>query len=110
MVTAPELIEELEGVLRRDYIQALIRPQEGRALLDAIHLKAEILPPLGAVLVYTRDPKDDKFVACALVGDAEYVITVDKDLLVLETLVGIRMVTPGEFISDSDKDSGRGGQ
>ena len=97
MVTASELIEELAGVLERDYIQALIHPPEGQALLDAIHIKAEIVPPLGTIPTYSRDPKDDKFVACALVGEAEYIITVDKDLLVLEALQGVRMVTPDEF-------------
>ena len=97
MVTAPELVKELEDVLKRDTIQALIQPQEGQALLDAIDLKAEILPPLGRIPSYTRDPKDDKFVACALAGDAGYVVTVDKDILVLEALSGIQMVTPEEL-------------
>jgi putative PIN family toxin of toxin-antitoxin system len=97
MVTAPELVKELEDVLKRDTIQALIQPQEGQALLDAIDLKAEILPPLGRIPSYTRDPKDDKFVACALAGDAGYVVTVDKDILVLGALSGIQMVTPEEF-------------
>ena len=67
MVTALDLIAELEGVLKRDYIQTLIRTEEGQSLLDAITQKADILPPLGPVPTYTRDPKDDKFVACALV-------------------------------------------
>ena len=98
MVTAPELIEELEGVLERDYIQALIRPEEGQALLDAIYLKAEILSLPGTIPPYTPDPKDDKFVACALLGEAGYVITVDKDFLALETLGGVRTVTPHEFV------------
>ena len=98
VVTAPELIEELEGVLSRDYIQELVQPEEGQALLDAILLKAEILPSLGAVPAYTRDPKDDQFIACVLVGDARYVVTVDKDLLALETLEHIRIVTPEELI------------
>jgi putative PIN family toxin of toxin-antitoxin system len=97
VVTALELIEELAGVLERDYIQVLIHPPEEQALLDAIHIKAEIVPPLGTIPTYSRDPKDDKFVACALVGEAEYIITVDKDLLVLEALQGVRMVTPDEF-------------
>jgi len=97
MVTAPELVEELEGVLRRDDIRALIRPEEGELLLDAIYHKAEILPPLGPVPLYTRDPKDDKFVACALAGSAEYVITADKDILTLETAGDVRMVTPDQF-------------
>ena len=58
MVSAPELIKELEGVLSRDYIQTLIRPEEGQALLHAIHLKAETVGPLlGNVPPYTRDPK-----------------------------------------------------
>jgi putative PIN family toxin of toxin-antitoxin system len=97
MVTAPELIEELEGVLTREYIQELIQPEEGEALLDAICQKAGVLPPLGTVPPYTRDPKDDKFVACALAGSAGYVITVDKDILILETVGGVRMVTPYQF-------------
>jgi len=98
MVTAPELAKELEDVLKRDTIQALIQPQEGQALLDAIDLKAEILPPLGRIPSYTRDPKGDKFVACALAGDAGYVVTVDKDILVLGVLSGVYMVTPEEFV------------
>jgi putative PIN family toxin of toxin-antitoxin system len=98
MVTAPELIAELEGVLERDYIQTLIRIDEGRALLDAITQKADILPPLGPVPAYTRDPKDDKFVACALVGDAHYLITEDKDILVLEVVGDVRIVTPYDFL------------
>ena len=102
MVTAPELVKELEDVLKRDTIQALIHPQEGRTLLDAIYLKAEFLPSLGGVPPYTRDPKDDKFVACALAGDARYVVTVDKDVLALGTLSGVQMVTPEEFVRRTD--------
>jgi predicted nucleic acid-binding protein len=50
------------------------------------------------VLSYSRDPKDDKFVACALAGDADYVVTEDKDILVLEALAGVRLVTPYDFL------------
>ncbi|MBC7250378.1 MAG: putative toxin-antitoxin system toxin component, PIN family [Anaerolineae bacterium] len=97
MVTSPEIIAELEGVLARDYIQELIHPEEGQALLEAIHLRVEITPPLSDIPSYTRDPKDDKFIACALAGNAKYVITVDKDILILGTLMDIHMVTPDEF-------------
>jgi putative PIN family toxin of toxin-antitoxin system len=98
MVTALDLIAELEGALERDYIQTLIRTEEGQALLDAITQKADILPPLGPVPAYTRDPKDDKFVACALVGDANYLITEDKDMLILEVVGDVRIVTPYDFL------------
>ena len=98
MVTALDLIAELEGVLKRDYIQTLIRTDEGQALLDAITQKADILPALGPVPAYTRDPKDDKFVACALVGDADYLITEDKDMLVLRVVEDVRIMTPYDFL------------
>lgn len=70
-------------MLQRDYIKALIHAEEGQALLEAIYRKADILPQLGEILSFTRDPKDDKFIACALAGNAGYVVSVDKDLLVL---------------------------
>ena len=98
MVTAPDLIAELENVLGRAYIQTLIRPEEGEAILDAITLKADVLPPLGPVPAYTRDPKDDKFIACALAGDANYVISEDKDMLVLAVVGDVRIVTPYDFL------------
>jgi putative PIN family toxin of toxin-antitoxin system len=98
MVTALDLTAELEGVLKREYIPTLIRAEEGQALLDAITRKADILPPLGPVPAHTRDPKDDKFVACALVGDANYLITEDKDMLVLAVVGDVRIVTPYDFL------------
>ena len=105
MVTALDLIAELEGVLKRDYIQALIRAEEGQALLDAIAQKPDILPPLGPVPAYTRDPKDDKFVACALIGDANYLITEDRDMLVLEVVGDVRIVTPYGFLRTTPRRS-----
>jgi predicted nucleic acid-binding protein len=43
--------------------------------------------------------KDDKFVACALAGDAGYVITLDKDILALRALGDVHMMTPDEFLT-----------
>jgi putative PIN family toxin of toxin-antitoxin system len=99
MVMAPELIEELEGVLARDDIQALIQPEEGQVLLEAIESKAEMISSLGPIPSYTRDPKDDKFIACALAGGAEVVVSVDKDILTLGSLMTVQMMTPYEFVA-----------
>ena len=99
MVTAPELAAELADVLARDSMRKLIKPEEGHVLLEAIGRLADSLAALGPVPAYTRDPKDDKFVACAIAGDASYLVTEDKDLLVLATLAGISMVTPYDFVN-----------
>ena len=67
-------------------------------MLDAITLRADTLPPLGLVPAYTRDPKDDKFVACALIGGANYIISEDRDMLVLAVIGDVRIVTPYDFV------------
>lgn len=100
VVTAPELIAELEGVLGRPKMRRWILPEEGQVLLDVIALKAELVRVSGPVPSYTRDPKDDKFVACALVGNASHIITADVDLLNMVSLEGIRAVTPEVFVGD----------
>jgi putative PIN family toxin of toxin-antitoxin system len=45
----------------------------------------------------SRDPKDEKFIDCALSGKAEYLVTSDKDLLVLDDLVQFSIVKPRTF-------------
>ena len=100
MISAPELIGELREGLGRERKCNFIAPEDGQALLDAIQAKAVILPGLGTVPTYTRDSKDDKFIACAIAGNAEYLISVDDDILALDTLAGVQMTTPHAFVAD----------
>ena len=46
-----------------------------------------------------RDSKEDKFLECALTAGAEYLVSRDADLLVLEKPFGIQIVTPRQFLS-----------
>jgi putative PIN family toxin of toxin-antitoxin system len=98
LVTAPELLDEMEDVLSRRKILAVIQPAEGQLLVDAIRQHSEILPPLGAIPAFTRDAKDDKFIACALTGAVKFVVTEDADLLVLEQVAGVCMTTPYHLV------------
>ena len=98
VVIAPELLAELEGVLGRKEMQAYFHPEEGQALLDILRFKAEFLPPLVSIPAFTRDPKDDKFVACALTAQAAFLISEDRDLLALGKIEGLRILTPYDFL------------
>jgi hypothetical protein len=44
----------------------------------------------------------DGFIACALAGDAEVVISVDKDILTLGSLMTVQMMTPHGFVALSN--------
>jgi predicted nucleic acid-binding protein len=45
----------------------------------------------------SRDPKDDIFLACAVVGHARYLVSEDLDLLVLKEYKGVRIVNIPTF-------------
>ena len=46
-----------------------------------------------------RDPKDDKILSLALSGKAEYIITGDQDLLILNLFQGVKIITIEEFLN-----------
>ncbi len=97
VVTAPELMHELAEVLARPKIRRFVMQDEATALIEALTLRGTILPPLGPVPPYTRDSKDDKFVACAVLANAQYLITYDEDLLVLGAVATVAILTPESF-------------
>lgn len=45
-----------------------------------------------------RDPKDNKFLELAIDGKADYIVTGDKDLLVLNPFRKIPILSPKEFL------------
>lgn len=47
----------------------------------------------------SRDPKDDMLLALSFAGHADYLVTGDKDLLVLRTFGDTQIVTPKQFVS-----------
>ena len=65
-------------------------------LREAAEQIAEIETPIPVV---SRDLDDDYVLAYALVGNADYLVTGDKDLLALEGLIaGLEIVTPAQFV------------
>jgi putative PIN family toxin of toxin-antitoxin system len=100
LVLSPPIVGEILDVLHRPRLRAKF-PQI--AELDVTRIiqlfeQAEIVEPTATVAV-SRDPKDDMFLACALTGGAAYLVTEDKDLLVLGTLETVRILRPHDFIA-----------
>ena len=50
-------------------------------------------------IVACRDPTDDKFLELAVSGNADLILSGDKDLLTLHPFRGIPIVTPAAFVS-----------
>jgi putative PIN family toxin of toxin-antitoxin system len=47
-----------------------------------------------------RDPGDDMFLECALLADADLLVSGDQDLLTLGAYKGTRIVTPAEYLKE----------
>jgi putative PIN family toxin of toxin-antitoxin system len=72
-----------------------------RSLLNRIAKQAVIASPVAELPLPVRDVKDEPILASALGGDADYLVTGDDDLLVLDgdpRLGKLRIVTVREFL------------
>ena len=68
------------------------------AWLDMLAELAVIVEPVTDLAPICRDPADDVIVATAVAAKAEWLITGDDDLLVLDPYQDIRIVTPRAFL------------
>ncbi len=96
--------EELFGKISsraksKPYLMKRIRGVEIDEMVEIISSVAEFIPVIEeAIPAVVRDPKDDYLLAYAVVGRADFLVTGDKDLLVLREVEGVRILTPREFM------------
>lgn len=92
------ILTEIEAVLSRfEVLQKLrLSPIEARALVDLFRRRAVFVNPTISVRL-SRDPTDDKFLECAIAGEARYLVSADADLLILREIQGIPIVDIPSF-------------
>ena len=95
VITAEELLSELRRKITQRF--PLYEPQ--LALLEASIREDAILIQLGSVqIAASRDADDNKFIEAAVIGNAQYIISGDKDLLTLGEYEGTKILKPSEFL------------
>ena len=78
--------------------------QEANEAIVLIKSQVEIVTPKLLDHPVCRDPDDDQLLGTAIAGQAECIVTGDKDLLVLQRYEGIEIVSPGKFAGFEAKD------
>lgn len=89
-----EIIEEYIKVFD-EMISRKNGHMDNRFLATLIY-SMNIIEAVSSVCV-SRDPDDDKFISCALDADADFIVSGDKDLLVLKNYENIKIVTAKLF-------------
>ena len=92
-----ELLEELNEVLGREKFNRYVTSEEREEFLAGLVDRAVLVEIIDNVQE-CRDPKDDKVLELALNGEADYIITGDRDLLVLHPFRGVVVITADEFL------------
>jgi len=100
LVTSLYLVDELIQVLSYPRIANRFRFAEVEItdILTALLSQAEVIPGQLHLPGATRDPKDDAVVACAVEGEADYIVSGGQDLLVLGEYQGCQVITPRQFL------------
>ncbi|MDR1452400.1 MAG: putative toxin-antitoxin system toxin component, PIN family [Candidatus Margulisbacteria bacterium] len=92
-----KILAELANVLSTPKFKT--SPVEIEYFISAVEEIAHKTPSKIKVKNVCRDKADDKILECALATQADYIITGDTDLLVLEQYKRTRIVTPNAYLN-----------
>ena len=90
-------LAELEEVLSRNKFDQYISHEERKQFLASFILNSAPVE-INETISECRDPKDNKFLELAVCGKADFIISGDEDLLVLNPFRNIRIITPDSFL------------
>jgi putative PIN family toxin of toxin-antitoxin system len=105
LVLPDELIDEIMLVIRtKSYFRQRITEQGAQAALADLRVEANVPPRLSEVPGIARDAKDDYLLAHAILAGVDFLVTGDRDLLVLDGEIdGLRIVTAAVFLMTLDE-------
>jgi len=96
VVVSEEMLKELSEVSSRPKFKNIFTAKRIKELFSLLDSYAIVISP-GQNIVACRDEKDNFLLEVALEGKADYLITGDEDLLVLNSFQGIKIITPKDF-------------
>jgi putative PIN family toxin of toxin-antitoxin system len=103
LITSAQQRRELERALRRPRIAKYgVGQTEIASLLRLLQRRSDVIVPLDRPPLPLRDPNDAHILGIAAHGRADYIVTGDKDLLVLADdprLGALRIVTVAQFLA-----------
>lgn len=105
VVSSLAINHEILNVLHRDYIYVKYNLNE--EVIDDIsaflYEGTVLTEDQYAVSKIKKDPEDNKFIACALEGEADYIVSGDDHLLALKHYKDIQIVDSREFLKVIEK-------
>lgn len=100
LVTSPAILTEVRRSLAYPRVRKhlIVSDEDLDLWVASLGLVGEPVEGSLRIAAVAEDPEDDKYIAAALEGRAQFVVTGDAHLLALKTYEGVRMVTPRVFL------------
>ncbi len=93
LVTSPFILNELETVLTKKF---KLTKQEAKSRIHLLSRVSEVITPQFVEKI-VRDINDDAIIATVVTGRADYLVTLDKDMLILKKHKDIIIITLAQF-------------
>ncbi len=95
-----DILAELADVLRRPQIRKRHAWDDTQIddFLSGLLEVAMVTPGTLQVMAVVGDPDDDMYLACAIEGEADYVVSGDQHLRQLGSYRGVPIVSPRQFL------------
>jgi putative PIN family toxin of toxin-antitoxin system len=97
--TSIEQLEELTETLAKPKLQKYLTTQRTQQLFELIWQRAQLIPIISQNKI-CRDPKDDFIINLALDAQAHCIVTGDADLLVLNPIDALEILTMTDFLQN----------
>lgn len=99
ILMSPEVWAELEQVLARPKFDRYISSEDRSKFLQDFFDTVLLVIERTETIQECRDPKDNKYLELLVNGEADYLITGDEDLLVLNPFRGKPVITASDFLN-----------
>lgn len=99
LLTSAQQLAEVDDVLARPRLQKYVSPEESRDIVRGLQTEAEQVETDGIEVTHAPDPDDNRILAIAIAGQADYVISGDRaDMLTLGEVEGIPVITARQAV------------
>ena len=105
LVLSPEILDEYKRILLLQRLE--FQEDEVEEFISALLEVAELIYPIynKQSSIAIRDKDDIKFIICAIESKADYIITGDNDLLVIDKYNSIQIISSKNFLETLEKNN-----